>query len=185
MQKSKISVVVLTGVFLIGLFGMSWAANNPFDEDTAVTNKQVKVSIAPLPLEELVGISDIIAIGILKETKNTWKRAQGFQVQENVFEITRVLKGSLKAGDSIKVTTLKGLEDEAKLAKKEKALLFLVKDKKTNVVSFNNGVQGCWPIDSKGVFSGMGTGESLTGIRKSIQKGPIAPRKLEIPVPAF
>ena len=186
MKGSRILVGLLFGVLFVGFSGLSYAQNNPFqDEAVSIRKNTAKASILTLPLEDLVSSSEIIAIGALKDVKNTKIKTQGFEVVENVFEITRVLKGALGAGDKIAVSTLKDFEDDPKLARKQKALIFLIKDAKTNVVSFNNSVQGCWPLDSKGLPTGMGTGESLANVKKVIKNGQSNPEKKVTPVPEF
>ena len=127
--------------------------------------------IETLSLEQLAAESDLIVQATVLGVKETGKTPEGVEICANLAEISEVLKGELAIGEKIKIKTFPGFEDGVKLIQRNQYILFL--QKKDNYYMVTNSVQGCWGIDEKGNFTGMGTGKSLTEVKKAIAAKPL------------
>lgn len=132
--------------------------------------------IQTLPIEELVGSSDLIVVATLKSSKVLQKDTAGFLRVEKVMTVENVLKGSAEAGKDLKIETIDGFEDSPMIPEGKKVILFLQK-KATGIYKVNNLVQGSWPLLENEECGGMGFGQTLTSLKKLIKEHPKAPRE--------
>lgn len=142
--------------------------------------------IATYTLDELTIRSEIIAYGMLKEAKDAGKEEDGLKKLENIIEIADVLKGENLKGKTVAIPTITGLEDQPEFAPRVKYLLFL---KKIGEGSYEtvNFLQGAWPVDPSGMFSGLGLGVTPDQLKRSIEatRGKAPPADEVAPEPEF
>lgn len=127
--------------------------------------------IETMNLEQLVHSSDIIFIGHISGIKSTGKLPEGPEVIANLAEAGEILKGQIKTGDKIKIKTYSGVTDSTVFKEGAKYLLFLRKNE--NFYEVTNGVQGAWPIEKDGSFSGMGHGKKLEQVKAAVDSIPL------------
>jgi hypothetical protein len=128
--------------------------------------------IMTLPLEELAGEAEIIAVGTLKITTKLPKDKDGWVKIQNTVTLSEVLKGSAKAGDEVVVETLEGMEDMPVFEPRNRFILFLNKSPNGPGYVTTNLIQGYWPMDTDGKFAGMGLGVTMEQLKKAMEKGP-------------
>jgi len=127
--------------------------------------------IQTMSLEQLVHTSELIFIGHITGIKSTGKLPEGPEVMANLAEVSQALKGEIKTGDKIKIKTYSGITDNTVFREGQKYILFLQKNE--NHFEVVNGVQGAWPIEKDGTFSGMGHGKKLEQIKAAIDSIPL------------
>lgn len=131
----------------------------------------VSAMIQTMSLEQLVHTSDLVFIGHISGIKSTGKLPEGPEVMANLAEATQILKGEIKVGDKIKIKTYSGVTDNTVFVEGQKYLLFLQKN--DNHYEVVNGVQGAWPVERDGTFSGMGHGKKLEQVKSAIDSIPL------------
>ncbi|MBF0407164.1 MAG: hypothetical protein HQM10_07415 [Candidatus Riflebacteria bacterium] len=124
--------------------------------------------IQTLPIDELAGMSDLIAIAKLKETKKASATPEGFQMLENTIIIEEVLKGSEKPGYEAVFSTIENMEDNPVIRTEGKFIIFLTKNA-SQTWNLTNMVQGYWPILDEGKFAGMGLRYDMPTLKKAIE----------------
>jgi hypothetical protein len=127
--------------------------------------------IETMDLEQLVHGADVILLGRINGVKATGNLPEGPQVIANLFEIEETLKGSLAAGEKIRIKTFNGVSDNASFKEGAKYLVFLKKSDSHFEVF--NGIQGCWPVEKDKSFSGMGYGISIDQVKAAIESVPL------------
>ena len=127
--------------------------------------------IQTLSLSELAANSDIVAFASVIAIKNTGKTPQGVDVVANLVRLEEPLKGSLAAGEKVKIKTFAGVEDNVDFKEGQRYLLFLKKHEDYYLVT--NQVQGSWPVENDGRFAGMGTGKTLEDVKSAIETKPL------------
>lgn len=144
----------------------------------------VYAMIEAIPLEELVGQSEIIAVATLKIVNKHAQDADGWVRIDNTLVFEDVLKGKVGKGDEVVIETLDGLEDMPVLTPQAKFLIFLQKMPNSHKFMTTNMIQGCWQLDEKGQPMGMGLGVDRKKIEELI-KNPPAPADKTAPTPMF
>jgi len=127
--------------------------------------------IETLSLEQLAHGADLIVTGKIAGVRAVEKQADGVEVVANLFEIKECLKGSIAAGEKIKIKNWSGIEDNVEFVKDRNYLLFL-RSVDGNYEVFNSP-QGCWPIESDGSFSAMGHGKTIEQVKSAIESRPL------------
>ena len=140
--------------------------------------------IQTLPLEQLVGGSDLVVVAMLKSSRDLQKDSAGFLRVEKVVTIDKVLKGSATSGKDLTFETIADFEDSPKIPKGCKVVLFL-KANEAGVYEVVNLVQGAWPLLENGKCSGMGLGQTLNSLIELIKKNPQAAPVEEVFEPEF
>jgi len=125
--------------------------------------------IQAIPNDQLIAGSDLIAVASLKRSTETGTDEKGFSQIENILAIHEALKGEAKPGDEIVVDTVGGFEDEVVFKPRQRVLVFLVPGAAGGRRQVNNFVQGVWPVDPDGKLHGMGEGETLETVKKTIE----------------
>lgn len=131
--------------------------------------------IQTIPNDQLIAESDLIAVASLKRSTEVGQDEKGFSQVENTVTIHEILKGDAKTGDDILVDTVGGFEDEVVFKPRQRVLVFLVPGAAAGHRQVNNFVQGVWPVDPDGRLHGMGEGETLETVKKSIERLKAAP----------
>lgn len=126
--------------------------------------------IQTIPNDQLIAGSDLIAVASLKRSVEVGKDEKGFSQVENYLTIRETLKGEAKPGDEILVDTVGGFEDEVVFKPRQRVLVFLTPGATAGRRQVNNFVQGVWPVDEDGSLRGMGEGETLETVKKSIER---------------
>jgi len=126
--------------------------------------------IQTIPTDQLIAGSDLIAVASLARSIETGKDEKGFSLVENRLSIQETLKGEAKPGEELLVDTVGGFEDEVIFRPRQRVLVFLVRGASAGRWHVHNLVQGVWPVDADGKLSGMGDGESLDSVKKSIER---------------
>lgn len=113
---------------------------------------------------DLIVLADVIAV------KSVGLKENKLEVIANLAKVNEPLKGGAAVGEELKIKTWRGIEDSVFLKEGSRVLLFL--RKKDGHYTVFNGPQGCWPIDEKGNFSGMGHGITLEQVKDAISSPP-------------
>ena len=137
--------------------------------------------IQTLPLDQLVGSSDLIVVASLKSSRDLQKDTAGFVHVEQLVSVKQVLKGAAAPDEDLTFETLRGFEDSPRLSKGAPYILFLKKNA-AGAWEVNNLVQGAWPLAGDGKCLGMGTGQTLDSLKAVIAKNPQAAPVDEGPV---
>ncbi len=128
----------------------------------------IHAMIQTLSLTDLVAGSDLIVLASLKRSAETGKTPEGLSTIENILVVAEVLKGGVKPGAELTVTTLGGFEDEVVFAPRQKGVLFLKKAGEDRY-EVNNLVQGWWPLGRDDAPTGMGTGITLDEVKEAVK----------------
>lgn len=132
--------------------------------------------IETLSLEQLVAESDAVIVATVQSVQKTGTSPEGFddlEILANLVEASEVHKGQVSVGDKLEISTIANMEDSAEFVEGQKYFLFLNKaDDKFQVC---NEVQGCWPIDDNGQFSGMGCDVTLKMVKEAISNSAANP----------
>ncbi len=126
--------------------------------------------IQTIPNDQLIAGSDLVAIVSLTKSTETGKDEKGFSQVENRLSVQETLKGEAKPGEELLVDTVGGFEDEVIFRPRQRVLVFLVRGASAGRWQVNNLVQGVWPVDAEGTLSGMGDGETIDSVKKSIER---------------
>lgn len=133
--------------------------------------------IETLTLEQLAHGADVVVKGNITGVKSTGKLPEGPEVMACLLEVSEVLKGEIKPGDKLKIKTYNGVEDMPIFNENGQYMLFL-KKVDSHFEAFN-GVQGSWPIDPDGRFSGMGHGKTIDQIKAVLDSIPLKQPKFK------
>lgn len=133
--------------------------------------------IEPVSLELLAQGADLVVIADVEGVKSAGILPAGPEVMANLVKVAESLKGGVAVGEKLKIKTYRRIEDNADLVEGSKVLLFLKKVEEHYEVFY--GIQGCWPIETDGRFSGMGDGKTLDAVKEAIKAKPAAPGKYE------
>ncbi len=126
--------------------------------------------IETLSLEELANRSEVIALVDVVGVKAVGRLPSQVEVIANLVKVNEPLKGGVAVGESLKIKTWRGIEDNPNFVEGSRVLLFLRRsDSHYTVV---NGVQGWWPLDENGKFMAMGTGKTIEDVKKAIENPP-------------
>ena len=128
--------------------------------------------IETLSLETLVQSSDVIALVDVVGVKSVGRMPSKVEVVANLVTVNEPLKGGVAVGESLKIKTYRGIEDNPDLVEGSRVLLFL--NRADNHYTVVNGVQGWWPVDEDGKFMAMGKGTSLDEVKEAIKLPPQA-----------
>ncbi|HNV70006.1 MAG TPA: hypothetical protein PKO06_09925 [Candidatus Ozemobacteraceae bacterium] len=123
--------------------------------------------IATMTLDELTIRAEVIAYASVKTTEDAGESEPGMKLMKTHLQITNVLKGAVKVGDIVEITTVKGMEDEPEFLPKGNYLLLLKKNAAGEYQTVNL-IQGAWPVDNNGMFAGLGLGTTPDQLKKSI-----------------
>lgn len=127
--------------------------------------------IETLNLEQLAHGADMVVMIKVAGIKSTGKLPEGPEVMANLCEVKQILKGEVKTGEKIKVKTYSGVTDNVVFVENGEYLLFLKKiDSHFEIF---NGLQGCWPVDKDGSFTGMGHQKNLGHVKAAIESVPL------------
>ena len=142
--------------------------------------------IEELSLSDLVAMSDVVVVATLKNNKNLGPDPDGLMQIENILTIEECLKGGLDKGSEVLVDTLGGWEDSVEFQQGKKALVFLnLKEGDKPRYDVTNYVQGHWPLDDKGLPTGMGTDLTIDQVKVEIKKNLPKPAPKAPPEPEF
>ncbi|EKD84137.1 MAG: hypothetical protein ACD_39C00220G0003 [uncultured bacterium] len=128
--------------------------------------------IETLSLETLVQNSDVIAMVDVVGVKSVGRLPSKVEVVANLVTVNEPLKGEVAVGESLKIKTYRGIEDNPSLVEGSRVLLFL--NRADNHFTVVNGVQGWWPVGEDGKFMAMGKGKSLDEVKEAIKQSPQA-----------
>jgi len=127
--------------------------------------------IETLSLEQLAHGADLIVTGRIAGIRAGEKQADGVDVVANLFEIRECLKGTIAAGEKIRIRTLRGIEDNVEFDEGRSYLLFL-RSVDSHYEVFNSP-QGSWPVEKDGSFSAMGHGKTIEQVKSAIESRPL------------
>ncbi len=127
--------------------------------------------IETLSLEQLAHGADLIVTGRITGVRAGEKQADGVDVVASLFEVKECLKGSIAAGEKIRIRTWRGIEDNVDFVEGKNYLLFL-RSVDSHFEVFNSP-QGCWPVEKDGSFSAMGHGKTIEQVKTSIESRPL------------
>lgn len=133
--------------------------------------------IEPISLELLAQGADLIVVADVEGVKSAGILPSGPEVMANLVKVDEPLKGGVAVGEKLKIKTYRLIEDNAELVEGSKVLLFLKKVEEHYEVYY--GIQGCWPIEKDGKFSGMGDGKTLDAVKEAIKSKPAPAKKYE------
>ncbi len=146
-----------------------WARTIPAVLGMLLTIGGAFAMIQTIPNDQLIAGSELIAVASLKKSTETGTDEKGFAQVENILTVHETLKGEAKPGDEILVDTIGGgFEDEVVFKPRRQMLVFLVPGA-AGRYQVNNFVQGAWPVDPDGKLHGMGEGETLETVKKTIE----------------
>lgn len=128
--------------------------------------------IETLSTEKLAHSADVIVIADIMGVKSVGLKEKSLEVIANLIKVHEPLKGGVAVGEELKIKTWRGIEDNAILQEGTRALLFL--KKADGYYTVYNGLQGWWPMNEDGSFSGMGDGISLEKVKEAIKAPPPA-----------
>ena len=128
--------------------------------------------IETLSLEELVQRSDVIVMVDVTGVKPVGRLPSKVEVVANLVKVNEPLKGEVAVGESLKIKTYRGIEDNPELVEGSRVLLFL--RRADNHYTVVNGVQGWWPVDADGRFMAMGKDKSIDDVKEAIKLPPAA-----------
>lgn len=131
------------------------------------TISSLNAMIKDISLDELIRRSDTIAVVDVLAVKAVETLPSGARVIANLVSINQPLMGETAIGDRLKIKT-RGIEDNARLKKGMKTLLFLRKVE--NYYEVVAGIAGSWPITEEGKIVGYGTGKTISEVEKAIEK---------------
>ncbi|MBU1106073.1 MAG: hypothetical protein KKB51_05335 [Candidatus Riflebacteria bacterium] len=129
--------------------------------------------IETLSLEELVQSSDVVVMVDVIGVKSVGKLPSEVEVIANLVKVNEPLKGNVAVGESLKIKTYRGIEDNPDLVEGSRVLLFLRRNE--NHFTVSNGIQGWWPVGEDGKFMAMGKNKTLDEVKEAI-KLPIKPK---------
>lgn len=137
--------------------------------------------IETLSLQDLVHSADIIAMVDVIAVKSVGRLPSKVEVVANLVKVDEPLKGGVAVGESLKIKTYRGIEDNPNLVEGSRILLFLQRSDNHYIVV--NGLQGWWPVGEDGKFMAMGKGKNLEDVKEAIKQPPVAkpvPPKLSL-----
>lgn len=133
--------------------------------------------IVPVSVENLAHGADLIVIADVEGVKSAGIMPSGPEVVANLVKVDEPLKGSAAVGEKLKIKTYRLIEDNAELKEGSRVLLFLKKVEDHYEVYY--GIQGCWPIEKDGKFSGIADGRTLDEVKEAIKAKPAPVKKYE------
>ena len=124
--------------------------------------------IETLSLETLVQSSDVIAMADVVGVKTVGRLPSKVEVIANLVTVNEPLKGGVAVGESLKIKTYRGIEDNPDLVEGSRVLLFL--NRAGNHYTVVNGVQGWWSVGADGKFMAMGKDTSIDAVKEAIKR---------------
>lgn len=126
--------------------------------------------IETLSLQDLAHSADVIAMVDVVGVKSVGRLPSEVEVVANLVKVNEPLKGGVAIGESLKIKTYRGIEDNPDLVEGSRILLFLQRSDNHYIVV--NGLQGWWPVGEDGKFMAMGQGKSLEDVKQAIEQPP-------------